>query len=134
MAAGDRCLGSYGEGLSRKGTAAACFTSILVYVITWLVCPVSRSHERFKAASGWVGCAATSYLKLLYRDGALHPEVDEDGRALFFVLLSVSASALVCFHLKAQFDAAHMRRYLLLLGSSPHTREELLSGVHQHVQ
>lgn len=134
-AEGDPCWCSVYHSVFTRSTASACAMSWVYFCLAWVMCPVSWCHEKFKAVSSWAGCAATAYLKMLHRDGALRPEMDEDGRALLYLLMSMSVVTLLCYHIGARLSAANMRQYLQLLRSGvPHAREELLAGVHQHAQ
>lgn len=128
LAVGDRCIGSFAHAMFSTSTASACAMSCLMLCVNWLICRVSPPYEKYKAVSGWAGCAASSYLHMLYQDSALRPAVDEDRRALLCMLLSVSAMTLVLFSVGTRLTAARFWQFLQLLRTNAVAREELLTS------
>eukprot|EP00873_Tetraselmis_striata_P027172 jgi/Tetstr1/447436/TSEL_003695.t1 len=128
LAAGDRCYGAICSATYAGSMAEACGTACSLFFCLWLLCPVSQSLEKFKALSGWAGYSAASYMHILYRDGALSPEVDVDGRALLLLLCSMSIAVLVSYLSGTWLCALNMRQFLRGLRSAAEHQGGAASG------
>lgn len=112
LLAGDRCFGALGKDPFAGPVPAQVLFACTILTITNLITPVSQPYVPLKFGIGFVGSISSSYLHVLYRDGALHREVDPEGWNIYWLCVGIATCSLATFHVNTRLVEAGMLRFL----------------------